>query len=162
MTAPQQNQNPPGYLTWGKYYSCAVLLAKLLTYQIFSLAPCYQSAQKSIQMLFFIYLVKLAKMQSTNGKTKHICYKLSADWNEHANNFARFTVPILQGLSLLSALWWRSSGTQQMAKNTKKLCHISNTLALEPAGTVTWWAVMCHHICMLYPISIIFWGKIEF
>ena len=50
----------------------------------------------------FFHLVKLAKMQSKAGETKHICCKgplsmndkLSADRNEHANKFAKFTVPI--------------------------------------------------------------------
>ena len=80
-------------------------------HQIFSfyisLRPCYQYAQKSIQMLFS--LVKLAKLQSTAGETKRICCngplsmndKLSADRIEQANKFAKFTVPIY-GSSILT------------------------------------------------------------
>ena len=102
-----------------------------------SLTPCYQSAQKSIQMLFsFGQTCKNAEyswwdqahlLQRTLVHEWQIVSRsnMSMPTNLPNSQFCQYTVlRYWQGLSLLSPLWWAQTPSKR--PKTQKNCVISN------------------------------------
>ena len=139
-----------------------------------NIAPFYQSAQRSIQMLFSSGKTCKNAEYSWQDQTHMQQRPLVHEWQIEIVSRSKWACqqncqyhsvniqPVLrywQGLSLLSPLLWAQAPSKR--PKTQKKCVVSNILALKTAVfcMVTRWAVMCHHTCMLCPVSHYFFGE---